>query len=112
MPQRPLIVTLIKIGRPGQTQCFYMVWRHGKRIDAHCERCPETAATLAKLPLADHFGRAPTAADGEKLRMRVHLLAQAILEAELPGIIELTPGIRSLQIHYDGRVLPRTRLLD
>ncbi|MFD1611122.1 aspartyl/asparaginyl beta-hydroxylase domain-containing protein [Sphingomonas tabacisoli] len=39
----------------------YFLWRHGKRIDAHCERCPQTAATLAKLPLADHAGRAPTA---------------------------------------------------
>lgn len=39
----------------------YFLWRHGKRIDAHCDRCPETAAALAKLPLADHAGRAPTA---------------------------------------------------
>lgn len=39
----------------------YFLWRHGKRIDAHCERCPETAALLSKLPLADHAGRAPTA---------------------------------------------------
>jgi aspartyl/asparaginyl beta-hydroxylase (cupin superfamily) len=39
----------------------YFLWRHGKRIDAHCERCPQTAATLSKLPLADHAGRAPTA---------------------------------------------------
>ena len=39
----------------------YFLWRHGKRIDAHCERCPETAAMLSKLPLADHAGRAPTA---------------------------------------------------
>lgn len=39
----------------------YFLWRHGKRIDAHCERCPETAAVLSKLPLADHAGRAPTA---------------------------------------------------
>lgn len=39
----------------------YFLWRHGKRIDAHCARCPETAAALAKLPLADHAGRAPTA---------------------------------------------------
>jgi aspartyl/asparaginyl beta-hydroxylase (cupin superfamily) len=39
----------------------YFLWRHGKRIDAHCARCPETAAALAKVPLADHFGRAPTA---------------------------------------------------
>ena len=24
----------------------------------------------------------------------------------LPGVVDLTPGIRSLQIHFDGRVLP------
>ncbi len=46
------------------------------------------------------------------LRMRVHLLAQAVTDAKLPGLIELTPGIRSLQIHYDGAKLARTRLLD
>jgi urea carboxylase len=46
------------------------------------------------------------------LRMRVHLLAQAVTDAKLPGLIELTPGIRSLQIHYDGTRLSRTRLLD
>jgi aspartyl/asparaginyl beta-hydroxylase (cupin superfamily) len=39
----------------------YFLWRHGKRVDAHCARCPETAAMLASLPLADHAGRAPTA---------------------------------------------------
>ncbi|MDF2119565.1 urea carboxylase [Roseiarcaceae bacterium H3SJ34-1] len=46
------------------------------------------------------------------LRMRVHLLAKAITDARLSGLIELTPGIRSLQIHYDGAKLPRIRLLD
>lgn len=45
------------------------------------------------------------------LRLRVHLLMQAVKKAQLPGIIDLTPGIRSLQIHYDGTVLTRTRLL-
>lgn len=45
------------------------------------------------------------------LRLRVHLLMQAIIEARLSGIIDLTPGIRSLQIHYDGTTLTRTRLL-
>ncbi|GJD93256.1 urea carboxylase [Methylobacterium iners] len=45
------------------------------------------------------------------LRLRVHLLAQAVAEARLPGLIDLTPGIRSLQIHYDGAALPRPRLL-
>jgi aspartate beta-hydroxylase len=39
----------------------YFLWRHGQRIDRHCARCPETAAALARVPLADHLGRAPTA---------------------------------------------------
>ncbi|QHL91799.1 hypothetical protein GVO57_05065 [Sphingomonas changnyeongensis] len=39
----------------------YFLWRHGKRVDDHCARCPETAALLDSLPLADHAGRAPTA---------------------------------------------------
>lgn len=38
----------------------YFLWRHGRRIDAHCARCPATATALARLPLADHAGRAPT----------------------------------------------------
>ncbi|MGY2047150.1 urea carboxylase [Methylobacterium sp. JK268] len=46
------------------------------------------------------------------LRLRVHLLAEAVAAARLAGVIDLTPGIRSLQIHYDGRRLPRRRLLD
>ncbi|WP_315833656.1 urea carboxylase [Bradyrhizobium prioriisuperbiae] len=46
------------------------------------------------------------------LRLRVHVLAQAVEAARLPGLIDLTPGIRSLQIHYDGTVLSRQRLLD
>jgi urea carboxylase len=45
------------------------------------------------------------------LRLRVHLLHQALIEAALPGVIDLTPGIRSLQIHYDDAVLPLGRLL-
>jgi urea carboxylase len=45
------------------------------------------------------------------LRLRVHLLMQAVLLARVPGIIDITPGIRSLQIHYDGTTLTRKRLL-
>ncbi|NJM83143.1 MAG: 5-oxoprolinase/urea amidolyase family protein [Tabrizicola sp.] len=45
------------------------------------------------------------------LRLRVHLLMQALAAAGLPGLIDLTPGIRSLQVHYDGTRLPRRHLL-
>ncbi len=45
------------------------------------------------------------------LRLRAHLLMEAVRDAKIPGVIDLTPGIRSLQIHYDGSSLARTRLL-
>jgi urea carboxylase len=49
------------------------------------------------------------------LRMHVHALMLA-LQAQrdqglLPGIVDMTPGIRSLQIHFDPATLPRTQLL-
>lgn len=46
------------------------------------------------------------------LRFRVHALMLWLQANSLPGILELTPGIRSLQIHYDSRVLPLADLLD
>jgi urea carboxylase len=45
------------------------------------------------------------------LRFRVHLLEGKLRAARLPGIIDITPGVRSLQIHYDNRRLPREELL-
>jgi urea carboxylase len=45
------------------------------------------------------------------LRFRVHLLETRLREAALPGILDITPGVRSLQIHYDNRRLPREELL-
>jgi urea carboxylase len=38
------------------------------------------------------------------LRFRVHALEQQLRDARLPGIIDITPGVRSLHIHYDARV--------
>ncbi|MBS0485596.1 MAG: urea carboxylase, partial [Proteobacteria bacterium] len=45
------------------------------------------------------------------LRLRAHALMESMQQANLPGIIDLTPGIRSLQIHFDSRQLPRHDLL-
>ena len=45
------------------------------------------------------------------LRLRVHLLEGRLRAATLPGIIDITPGVRSLQIHYDTRRLRREELL-
>ncbi len=47
-----------------------------------------------------------------ELRLRVHALMQWLETANLEGIVELTPGIRSLQVHYESRVLPLARLLE
>lgn len=46
------------------------------------------------------------------LRFHAHALMEWLRINHLPGIIDLTPGIRSLQIHYDNRVLPVQELLN
>ncbi|MGF6291552.1 urea carboxylase [Paraburkholderia youngii] len=45
-------------------------------------------------------------------RFRGHALMQALEVQRLPGVIDLTPGIRSLQIHYRPEELPLSALLD
>jgi urea carboxylase len=47
-----------------------------------------------------------------RLRLRVHALMTWIEQNHLPGIVDVTPGIRSLQIHFDPHVLSAARLLD
>lgn len=37
----------------------YFLWQHGRRIDAHCERCPNTIAAVEQAPLIHVRGRAP-----------------------------------------------------
>src|SRR5258707_1571145 len=46
------------------------------------------------------------------LRFRVHALMQWLLVRQLSGVIDLTPGIRSLQIHFNNTQLHLTQLLD
>ncbi|MBF6032817.1 urea carboxylase [Pseudomonas sp. P155] len=45
------------------------------------------------------------------LRFRAHALMQALESKTLHGVIDLTPGIRSLQIHYQPEQLPLADLL-
>ncbi|WP_380779743.1 urea carboxylase [Sphingomonas sp. R86520] len=47
-----------------------------------------------------------------ELRLRVHALMLEIERLALPGIIDVVPGIRSLQIHFDSRILSQIALLD
>jgi urea carboxylase len=47
-----------------------------------------------------------------RFRFRVHALMEALKADPVPGILELSPGVRSLQINYDSRVLHQRALLD
>ena len=47
-----------------------------------------------------------------RLRFRVHALMTWLEARREPGIVDLTPGIRSLQIHFDPALVAPARLLD
>lgn len=46
-----------------------------------------------------------------RLRLRIHLLMEALTAAKVPGVAELSPGVRSVQIHYDSRVIHQDALV-
>ena len=46
------------------------------------------------------------------LRFHAHALMEWLIANPLPGILDLTPGIRSLQIHYHHWTLPLEQLLE
>ena len=45
------------------------------------------------------------------LRFRIHQLERFFRQQHLRGIFDITPGIRSLQVHYDSNVLSREQLI-
>ena len=46
------------------------------------------------------------------LRARVQALLEATEKVNIQGVLELTPGIRSLQVHYDSLLLPVATLIE
>ena len=46
-----------------------------------------------------------------ELRIRVHALMTELEQLALPGVIDIVPGIRSLQLHFDGDVLDQRSAL-
>jgi urea carboxylase len=46
-----------------------------------------------------------------ELRFFIHALMGFVEDSDLDGIIDLTPGIRSLQIHFDSRIISREKIL-
>ncbi len=47
-----------------------------------------------------------------RYRFRVHALMEEFKANPIAGILELSPGVRSLQINFDGRVIHQKDLLD
>jgi urea carboxylase len=113
--------------------------KQAEKLQAEVETCLETlSGTFPTLPPATPenpvVSRRPSSngapavvcrADGDRcllveyghnvldlnLRFRVHALEQQVRAANLRGIIDITPGVRSLHIHYDSR-LHRQELIE
>ncbi|HUH63175.1 MAG TPA: urea carboxylase [Terracidiphilus sp.] len=97
-------------------------------LDGALPHLPEPAAPVPAILRAANQRRHAMVhrADGDKyllieygpnvldlaLRFRVHLLEGKLRASQLPGLIDVTPGVRSLQIHYDNRRLRRDELLE
>jgi len=47
-----------------------------------------------------------------ELRIRIHALMIELERIALPGVIDIVPGIRSLQLHFDGIALDQAAALD
>jgi len=87
---------------------------------------PPEPAVLRSRPVVGNAPVVVTRADGDRsllvefgpnvldlsLRLRVHALEARLRDQDLPGVIDVTPGVRSLQVHYDTGLLPREALLE
>ncbi len=111
----PAVLTradLWKMGqlRPGDTIRFHNVSMHTSPVLEHLEgegRVPVCYRHSGEDYLLVEYG-APVL--DLELRFRVHALMEWLTRRNEPGIIDLTPGIRSLQVHYDSRQLSQSAL--
>jgi urea carboxylase len=101
---------LWKLGqlRPGDTLQFRPVGGNDSPILYHAEdRVAVSYRHSGENYLLIEYG-APVL--DLELRFRVQALMDSLARLNEPAIIDLTPGIRSLQVHYDSRALPQARL--
>ncbi len=47
-----------------------------------------------------------------RVRFKVHLFYQLLVQNKIQGILDLTPGIRSLQVHFDPRSCTRNQVIE
>lgn len=113
----PAVITrsdLWKMGqlRPGDTIRFHKVSLHTSPVLQRVEGVGRIAVSYRHSGedyLLVEYG-APVL--DLELRFRVHALMEWLMRRTVPGIIDLTPGIRSLQIHYDSPTLSQSALRD
>lgn len=88
-------------------------WRDYSPILAHRDRQGDAPAVIYRASGDDNIlvEYGPLELD-LALRFRVHALMLWLQQQNLMGVIELTPGIRSLQVHYDNLQLPTAQLLE
>ncbi|MDB6101524.1 MAG: urea carboxylase, partial [Gammaproteobacteria bacterium] len=104
---------LWKLGqlRPGDTLRFQPMARNASPIlfqtDGSTDRVAVSYRHSGEDYLLIEYG--PPVLDLE-LRFRVQALMDSLARLNEPAIIDLTPGIRSLQVHYDSRALPEAKL--
>ena len=111
--------------RAGDTVRFHVRTTAGGRADGAPRRERAVPAVLHRVGADDGRPGATYRRSGDRnllveygdqvldldLRVRVHLLMERLVAAEIPGVVDLTPGIRSLQVHVDGDRLTVERAL-
>jgi urea carboxylase len=125
--------------RPGDTITFIPVtdaWAHQQQlaltdfIQGNLAELPSPQSAIGNLqsPILDSFGTGDDtvvmrrAGDRYfliefgphhldlKLRFKTHVVHEWVKEQAIPGILDLTPGIRSLQVHFDPSIISRCEL--
>jgi urea carboxylase len=111
---------LWKVGqlRPGDKVRFHPVASDGTRPKSspvlHVIEARDDLPAVCYRQAGDNYlliEYGPLVLDLE-LRFRVHALMDWVQRERVKGVLELTPGIRSLQVHYDCGVISQRALLD
>jgi urea carboxylase len=105
---------LWKLGqlRPGDTLRFRPVARNASPVLYQASGKSRVAVAVSYRHSGEDYlliEYGPPVLDLE-LRFRVQALMDSLARMSEPAIIDLTPGIRSLQVHYDSRALPQAKL--
>src|ERR1700730_10354308 len=104
---------LWKLGqlRPGDTLRFRPVARNASPVLYQADGSRDRVAVSYRHSGEDYllieYGAAVLDLE---LRFRVQALMDSLARLSEPAIVDLTPGIRSLQVHYDSRALPQEKL--